>query len=118
MLDDMIETISPACSWREDAVTKRSAKIWRPHRTALHRKRPYEDVEFDASAAQRQVLCSPPIPALDALRDRPAGHGQAPTVARTQTSRSHSIAIPSTINPEGTKLAARNRCFNILIQRN
>jgi hypothetical protein len=26
MLDDMIETIRPACSWREDAVTKALCK--------------------------------------------------------------------------------------------
>ncbi|MFC5509378.1 hypothetical protein, partial [Bosea massiliensis] len=45
-----------------------------------------------------------------------SGHGPALTAARARTTtRSPSIAISSTINPEGTGLAGRNRCFIMLI---
>ena len=71
MLDDMIETISPACSGREDAVTKALREDLAAAQDGIASETPDEDLEFDASAAERQVLCSPEIPALDPLRDRP-----------------------------------------------
>ncbi|MGF7056004.1 hypothetical protein GGC47_005219 [Bosea sp. OAE752] len=72
MLDDMIETVSPACSRREDAVAKALCEDLAAAQDRIAPKTPDEDLEFDASAAERQVLCSSPIPALDPLRDRPA----------------------------------------------
>ena len=67
MLDDMIETIGPTRSRREDAVTKALREDLAAAQDGIAAKSPNEDLELDASAAERQVLCSPPIPALDPL---------------------------------------------------
>ena len=72
MLDDMIETIGPTRSRREDAVTKALREDLAAAQDGIAAKSPNEDLELDASAAERQILCTPEIPALDPLRERPA----------------------------------------------
>ncbi|MGF7055733.1 hypothetical protein GGC47_004946 [Bosea sp. OAE752] len=72
MLDDMIETIGPARSRRKDPVTKALREDLTAAQDRIAAKSPDEDLELDASAAERQVLCSPEIPALDPLREHPA----------------------------------------------
>lgn len=71
VLDDMIETIRPAGSRREDAVTKALREDLVAAENRIAPEAPDEDLELDASAAKREVLWSPVIPALDPLRDRP-----------------------------------------------
>jgi hypothetical protein len=68
MLDDMIETIGPACPWREDALAKALSEDLAATEDSITTKSPDEDLKLDAPATERQVLCLSPIPALDPSR--------------------------------------------------
>lgn len=71
VLDNLIETIRPAGSLREDAITKALGENLPAAEDFIAPEAADEDPEFNASAAERKVLCSPVIPALDLLRNRP-----------------------------------------------
>jgi hypothetical protein len=71
VLDNLIETIRPAGSRREDAITKTLGEDLPAAEDRIAPEAPDEDLELNASAAERKVLCSPVITALDPLRDRP-----------------------------------------------
>ena len=71
MLDDMIEALGSARSWRQNAVAKAFREDLTAAQDGIAAKTSDQNLELDTSAAERQVLCSPEIPALDPLRERP-----------------------------------------------
>ena len=86
MLDDMIETIGPTRSRREDAVTKALREDLAAAQDGIAAKAPNEDLELDASAAERQVLCTPEYRLWIRCENTPqSGHGQALTADRVRT---------------------------------
>lgn len=50
-----------------------SAKMRRPHGTASRQKRRIMELEVDTPACKRDYGGAPPIPALEPLREGPAG---------------------------------------------
>ena len=57
VLDNMIETIRPAGSRREDAITKTLGEDLPAAEDRIAPEAPDEDLELNASAAERKVLC-------------------------------------------------------------
>ena len=89
MLDDMIETIGPTRSRREDAVTKALREDLAAAQDGIAAKSPNEDLELDASLPGRQRLQH----AAEQIRTTLGGHVH-------DASRRHGIPLPTDI-PEG-----------------